>query len=66
MLLVIGPYRQVSFEVLSSVMLVAGFHEWLRGNCIFLFGRGHTKETGNHNATAVSMNCYQPELNTCY
>jgi hypothetical protein len=26
--------------------------------------RGHTKETGNRNATAISENCYQPELNT--
>jgi hypothetical protein len=32
---------------------------------VFL-GRGHTKETGNRNATAVSENCYQSELNTCY
>jgi hypothetical protein len=29
-------------------------------------GRGHTKETGNRNATAISENCYQPELNTYY
>jgi hypothetical protein len=29
-------------------------------------GRGHTNETGNRNATAVSKNCFQPELNTCY
>jgi hypothetical protein len=29
-------------------------------------GRGQTKETGNRNATAISDNCYQPELNTCY
>jgi hypothetical protein len=28
--------------------------------------RGHTKETGNRNATAISENSYQPELNTCY
>jgi hypothetical protein len=31
-----------------------------------LYGRGHTKEIGNRNATAISENCYQPELNTCY
>jgi hypothetical protein len=31
-----------------------------------LLGRGHTKETGNRNATATSENCYQPELNKCY
>jgi hypothetical protein len=29
-------------------------------------GRGHTKETTNRNTTAISENCYQPELNTCY
>jgi hypothetical protein len=29
-------------------------------------GRGHTEETDNRNATAISKNCYQPELNTCY
>jgi hypothetical protein len=29
-----------------------------------LLGRGHIKETGNRNATAISENCYQPELNT--
>jgi hypothetical protein len=29
-------------------------------------GRRRTKETGNRNATAISDNCYQPELNTCY
>jgi hypothetical protein len=28
-----------------------------------LLGRGRTKETGNRNATAISENCYQPELN---
>jgi hypothetical protein len=27
-------------------------------------GRGHTKETGNRNATAISENCYRPKLNT--
>jgi hypothetical protein len=27
-------------------------------------GQGHTKETGNHIATAISENCYEPELNT--
>jgi hypothetical protein len=27
-------------------------------------GRGHTKETGNLNATAISKNFYQTELNT--
>jgi hypothetical protein len=27
-------------------------------------GRGHTKETGNRNATAISENFYQPEWNT--
>jgi hypothetical protein len=27
-------------------------------------GRRHTKETGNRNATAISENSYQPELNT--
>jgi hypothetical protein len=32
----------------------------------FDIGRGHTKETGNRNATAISENCYQPELSTCY
>jgi hypothetical protein len=26
--------------------------------------RGHIKETGNCNTTAISENCYQPELNT--
>jgi hypothetical protein len=26
---------------------------------------GHTNETGNCNATEISENCYQPELNTC-
>jgi hypothetical protein len=30
------------------------------------YGRWHTKETGNRNATAISENCYQPELHTCY
>jgi hypothetical protein len=29
-------------------------------------GRRHTKQTGNRNATAISENCYQHELNTCY
>jgi hypothetical protein len=29
-------------------------------------GLGHTKETGNRNATVISENCYQLELNTCY
>jgi hypothetical protein len=29
-------------------------------------GRGHIKETGNRNATVISENCCQPELNTCY
>jgi hypothetical protein len=29
-----------------------------------ILGRGHTKETGNRNATTISENCYQPELNT--
>jgi hypothetical protein len=29
-------------------------------------GRGHTKKTGNHNATANADNCDQPDLNTCY
>jgi hypothetical protein len=33
---------------------------------IKLLWRGHTKETGNRNATAISENCYQPELNACY
>jgi hypothetical protein len=28
--------------------------------------RGHTEETGNRKATAISENCYQPDLNTCY
>jgi hypothetical protein len=37
----------------------------MRGGVEF-FGRGHTRETGNRNATAISENCYQPELNTCY
>jgi hypothetical protein len=32
---------------------------------VFL-GRGNTKETGNRNATAISENCYQSELNACY
>jgi hypothetical protein len=32
----------------------------------WILGRGHTKKTGNRNATAISENCYQPELNTCY
>jgi hypothetical protein len=27
-------------------------------------GRRNTKETGNRKATAISKNCYQPELNT--
>jgi hypothetical protein len=27
--------------------------------------RGHTKKTGNFNATAIYENYYQPELNTC-
>jgi hypothetical protein len=27
-------------------------------------GQGHTKETDNHNATAISENWYQTELNT--
>jgi hypothetical protein len=35
-------------------------------NCCNVIGRGHTRETGNRNATALSENCYQPELNTCY
>jgi hypothetical protein len=29
---------------------------------IELLGRGNTKETGNRNVTAISENCYQPEL----
>jgi hypothetical protein len=29
-----------------------------------VLGRGHSKETDNSNATALSENCYQPELNT--
>jgi hypothetical protein len=29
------------------------------------WGEG-TKETGSRNATAISENCYQPELKTCY
>jgi hypothetical protein len=32
----------------------------------FPLRRGYTKETGNRKATAISDNCYQPELNTCY
>jgi hypothetical protein len=28
--------------------------------------RGHTRETGHRNVTAISENCYQPGLNTCY
>jgi hypothetical protein len=35
-------------------------------NSVRLLGRGQPKETGNVNATAISENCYQPELNTCY
>jgi hypothetical protein len=31
-----------------------------------LYGRGHAKETGNRNATAISENCFHPELNTRY
>jgi hypothetical protein len=31
-----------------------------------VYGRGDTKETSNRNANAISENCYQPELNTCY
>jgi hypothetical protein len=33
--------------------------------CVGRLGRGHTKETGNRNATAISEDCYQLELNTC-
>jgi hypothetical protein len=35
-------------------------------NLSLLSGQGHTKETGNHNAAAISENCCQLELNTCY
>jgi hypothetical protein len=35
---------------------------WLLG----LLSRGHTKETGNRNATATFEIYYQPEMNTCY
>jgi hypothetical protein len=32
---------------------------------LIIKGRGHTKETGNRNANAISENSYQPLLNTC-
>jgi hypothetical protein len=37
-----------------------------RAKTVHALGRGHTKETGNRNATAISENCYQPELKICY
>jgi hypothetical protein len=37
-----------------------------RSHSTWLLGRGHTKETGNRNATAISENCYQPEFDTCF
>jgi hypothetical protein len=35
-----------------------------KGRVIGRLGRGHTKEIGNRNATAISENCYRTELNT--
>jgi hypothetical protein len=41
-------------------------HTVFRVSLLWVWSRGHTKETGNRNATAISENRYQPKLNKCH
>jgi hypothetical protein len=56
-------------DLLLSFPSILTFPHFQRIYCLSLcfdLGRGHTKENGNRSATAISENCYQPELNTWY
>jgi hypothetical protein len=59
---VIYIYRYVEhFNLLQSILYC---NLPISIKYLAVLGLGHTKETGNRNATAISEYCYQPELNT--
>jgi hypothetical protein len=64
---ILATYIEVSDKAREALKLeVENIREQCKGAATLEthFGRGHTKETGNRNATGNSENCYQTELNT--
>jgi hypothetical protein len=63
---VIGMLTATLHRRSSVYQILVSPSKWRHIIHISTYGGGHTKETGNRSATAISENCYQPELNTCY